>query len=181
MAELNIVFRLRFAVALTVALGLLLVMQVRDASAAAILASALIETIFFATLAPIMAVAHTAFIGGLAVGRAIGWTAPVRDDHRVPFGAAAQRLWLQTLCGLVLLAWFTVMAPGALGYGLPFFMPLLLAIPFAMVTARTAVGSGLRGLGLAVIPEEVAPPVDLVRLGLPALSSGPRALPSAAD
>jgi membrane glycosyltransferase len=149
--------------------------------AARFLASAVIETIFFAMLAPIMAVAHTAFIGGLAIGRAIGWTAPVRDDHRVPFGAAAQRLWLQTACGVLLLAWFALMAPGALGYGLPFFAPLLMAIPFAMVTARTEVGMALRGLGLAAIPDEVAPPVDLVRLGLPALSSGPSAVPTAAD
>jgi membrane glycosyltransferase len=149
--------------------------------AARFLASALIETIFFMTLAPIMAIAHTAFIGGLVVGRAIGWTAPVRDDHEVPFGAAAQRLWLQTICGVALLAWFVLAVPGALGYGLPFFAPLLAAIPFAMLTARTELGAALRRMRLAVIPEEVAPPVDLVRLGLPALSGGPSVVPTAAD
>ncbi|WP_218575079.1 glucans biosynthesis glucosyltransferase MdoH [Reyranella sp. CPCC 100927] len=129
------------------------------------LASAVLETLFFVILAPIMAVAHTVFLGGLAVGRAIGWTAPVREDHRVTLGAAAQRLWVQTLAGLGLLAWFAIMAPGALGYGIPFFAPLVLAIPFAMLSARPEVGAVLRRLGLATIPEEVAPPAAWTLLG----------------
>ena len=145
------------------------------------LASALLETVFFAILAPIMAVAHTVFIGGLAGGRAIGWTAPVREDHRVPFAAAARRLWVHTLCGLGLLAWFVVMAPGALGYAIPFFAPLSLAIPFAMLSARPDLGAVMRRLGLATIPEEVAPPRELASLGLPALVGDARVMAGAAD
>src|SRR5262249_7907787 len=103
-------------------------------------------------------------IGGLAVGRAIGWTAPVREDHGVTFAAAAQRLWVQTLCGFGLLAWFVAVAPDALGYGIPFFVPLLLAIPFAVLSARPDVGAVLRRLKLATIPEEIAPPPELARL-----------------
>ena len=52
----------------------------------------LLETVFSAILAPIMAVAHSVFLVCLAFGRTIGWTAQVRDDHRIPFGAAASRL-----------------------------------------------------------------------------------------
>jgi len=149
--------------------------------AARFLASAMLETAFFTILAPIMAVAHTVFIGGLAVGRAIGWTAPVREDHRVTFAAAAQRLWVQTLGGLGLLAWFVIMAPGALGYGIPFFAPLLLAIPFAVLSARPDVGVVLRRLGLATIPEELAPPAELAPVGLPGLVDDARAVADAAD
>ncbi|TXL70072.1 glucans biosynthesis glucosyltransferase MdoH [Vineibacter terrae] len=145
------------------------------------IASAVLETVFFAVLAPIMAVAHTVFIGGLVVGRAIGWTAPVREDHRVTLAAAAQRLWVQTLCGIGLLAWFVAMAPGALGYGIPFFAPLLLAIPFAMLSARRDLGAALQRLGLAAIPEEMAPPSELVRLGPPGLVGDARATADAAD
>jgi membrane glycosyltransferase len=145
------------------------------------LASAVLETVFFAVLAPIMAVAHTVFIGGLAVGRAIGWTAPVREHHRVTVAAAAQRLWVQTLCGAGLLAWFVVMAPGALGYGIPFFAPLMLAIPFAVLSARADFGAALQRLKLAAIPEEVAPPPELVRLGAPDLADNARATAGAAD
>jgi membrane glycosyltransferase len=145
------------------------------------LASAVLETMFFTILAPIMAVAHTVFIGGLAAGRAIGWTAPLREDHCVTFAAAVQRLWVQTLGGLGLLVWFVVMAPGALGYGIPFFAPLLLAIPFAVLSARPDVGAVLRRLKLAAIPEEVAPPPELARLGPPDLVDDARATAGAAD
>jgi membrane glycosyltransferase len=108
------------------------------------------------------------------VGRAIGWIAPVREDHCVTFNAAAQRLWVQTLAGLGLLAWFVFAAPTALYYGIPFFGPLLLAIPFAVLSARAEVGAVLRRLGLATIPEEVVPPV-LVGLAKPDLVDDGRA------
>jgi membrane glycosyltransferase len=148
---------------------------------ARLLASAVLEMAFSAILAPIMVVAHTVFISGLAGGRAIGWTAPVRGGHRVPFAAAAQNLWVQTLCGLGLLIWFVVMAPGALGYGIPFFAPLLFAIPFAVLSARPDLGAVLQRLDLATIPEEVAPPWELARLDLPALVDNARATADAAD
>ena len=149
--------------------------------AARFLASVVMEMVFFTILAPIMAVAHTVFIGGLAVGRAIGWTAPVREDHRVTLAAAAQRLWVQTLAGLGLLAWFAVMAPGALGYGIPFFAPLMFAIPFAVLSARTDIGAALQRLKLAAIPEEVVPPSALAPAGLPGLADDIRATADAAD
>ena len=139
------------------------------------LAGVAVETLFFSMLAPIMAVAHTVFIGGLALGRQIGWTVAVREDHLVPFGAAFARLWVQMLCGALLLLWFATMAPGAIWYGLPFFAPLLLAIPFAMLSARSPLGAAMAGVGLCAIPEEVAPPDELVRLDLPAIVAGGRA------
>jgi membrane glycosyltransferase len=145
------------------------------------IASAVLETAFFVVLAPIMAVAHTVLIGGLVGRRAIGWTAPVREDHRVTFAAGAQRLWVQTLCGIGLLAWFVIMAPAALGYGIPFFAPLLLAIPFAVLSARADFGVVLRRLGLATIPEEVAPPSELARLGPPGLVDAACATADAVD
>jgi membrane glycosyltransferase len=138
------------------------------------LVGVLMESLFFTVLAPIMAVAHTVFMGGLVLGRAIGWTSQVRDDHLVPFNAAAKRLWVQTLCGAALGAWFVVMAPGAIGYGLPFFLPLLLAIPFAMASALPSIGRAMARVGLAAIPEDVAPPPELLRLELPALAVGRR-------
>ena len=99
----------------------------------------------------------------------------------MPFAAAAQNLWVQTLCGLGLLIWFVVMAPGALGYGIPFFAPLLFAIPFAVLSARPDLGAVLQRLDLATIPEEVAPPWELARLDLPALVDNARATADAAD
>jgi membrane glycosyltransferase len=137
------------------------------------LAAVGIETIFSALIAPIMAVAHSAFIAGLALGRTIGWTAQVRDDHGVPAGAAAGRLWPQTLLGAMLAAWCLATMPVALPYLAPFFAPLLLAIPFAMVSASPALGLAMARHRIAAIPEETSPPPELRALGLPALAGRP--------
>jgi membrane glycosyltransferase len=128
-----------------------------------------IETVFSAVLAPIMAVAHSAFIAGLAFGRTIGWTTQVRDDHRVPFAAAASRLWVHALLGVAMLGWAQATMPWLALYFLPFYGPLLLAIPFAMLTAWPALGLAMARRRIVVIPEEAAPPPELVGLELPAL------------
>jgi membrane glycosyltransferase len=138
--------------------------------AARFLAAVGIETVFSALVAPIMAVAHSAFIAGLAAGRTIGWTAQVRDDHGVPAGAAAARLWPQTLLGAVLAAWCMATMPGVLPYLAPFVVPLLLAIPFAMLSASPALGLAMARHRIAAIPEETSPPAELLALGLPALA-----------
>lgn len=134
------------------------------------LASVALETLFSAILAPIMAVAHTVFLASLALGRTIGWTAQVRDDHRIPFDAAASRLWPQSLLGALMAGWFVLRLPGLLLLGAPFYGPLLLAIPFAMLTAWPALGVAMARRRVAAVPEEASPPRELLRLDLPALA-----------
>lgn len=131
----------------------------------------LLETVFSSLLAPIMAVAHSVFLACLAVGRTIGWTAQVRDDHQVPFGAAASRLWAQSLLGALLAAWFVQRVPGLALLGAPFYGPLLVSIPFAMLTAWPALGLTMARWRVAAIPEEAQPPEAIARLQLPALSA----------
>jgi membrane glycosyltransferase len=133
------------------------------------LAGVAIEFVFSMVLAPIMAVAHTVFIAGLAFGRTIGWSAQVRDGHSVPARAALGALWIQTLLGAGLAAWCVARTPGLLPLFLPFFGPLLLAAPFAMASASPALGRAMVRARVAAIPEEIAPPPELLRLGLPAL------------
>ena len=57
------------------------------------------ETVFFLMLSPIMWFGHTVFLTGLLFGRTIGWIGQTRDDHAVPWSAAARQLWPQTLLG----------------------------------------------------------------------------------
>jgi len=128
-----------------------------------------LETLFSLLLAPIMAVAHSVFMAGLALGRTIGWTSQVRDDHRVPLDAAAARLWVQGLVGALLLGWIAVRLPEALLVAAPFYGPLLAAIPFAMLSAWPALGVTMARRHIAAIPEETQPPAELLRLGLQAL------------
>lgn len=135
------------------------------------MASVLLETLFSAMLAPIMAVAHSVFLVCLAFGRTIGWTAQVRDDHRVPFGAAASRLWAQSLLGAMIGAWLLGRMPGLALLGAPFYGPLLIAIPFAMISAWPMLGMTMARWRIAAVPEEATPPQALLRLNLAALSA----------
>jgi len=125
------------------------------------------ETIFSSLLAPLMALAHTIFMGGLLFGRTIGWTAQRRGDHAVKLGDAVRRLWPQTLFGAVIawLAW----RGGYFAVSLPVTLGLVFAIPLAIATASPAIGRLFMRAGLGRIPEETAPPPILLRAGLPAL------------
>jgi membrane glycosyltransferase len=135
------------------------------------LAGVALETLFSMALAPVMAVAHTVFIAGLAFGRTIGWSSQVRDGHVVPLGAALRALWIPTLLGAALLAWFLRTVPVHALWFAPFWAPLLLAAPFASLTAWPALGAALVRGRIAAIPEEIAPPPELLRLELPALAA----------
>jgi membrane glycosyltransferase len=130
-----------------------------------------LETVFSTMLSPVMAVAHTVFMGGLALGRAIGWTTAVRDDHQVPIGAALRRLWVPTLAGAAMLAWFAVTMPAIVHLCLPVAVPLLACVPFAMLSASPALGRWMARMGIAATPDEAAPAPELMRLGLPALEA----------
>lgn len=129
----------------------------------------LLETLFTSLLAPIMAVTQTIFLGGLALGRTIGWTSQLRDDHAVPVAAAFNRLWAQTLCGGVATYLFAQISLAAVLWAAPILVSLIIAVPFAVLTALPALGLACARLGIGRIPEETDPPVALAPLHLPAL------------
>ncbi len=134
-----------------------------------ILASTFVEIIFSALLAPIMAVAHTIFIGGLMVGHKIGWSAQQRDAKDISIGFAVARLWPQTVFGLLGAAFIAFYASGALLFALPVILGPLLAVPFAMTSSSSRFGRWFLASRLWRIPEETATPPALLSLNLPAL------------
>jgi membrane glycosyltransferase len=133
------------------------------------LASVVAETVFFLLLSPIMWFGHTVFLGGLMLGRAIGWIGQSRDDHAVPWSLAWRRLWPQTVVGVGCVVVLAATAPSAIPYALLIAAGLALAVPFAVLTADPAVGKIAVLVGLGRLPEETAPSAALVALGLPAL------------
>ncbi len=135
------------------------------------IASVAAETVFATLLAPVMWFAHSIYLGGLLLGRTIGWNAQTRSDHAVPFSLAVQTLWPHTLYGGLVLAMIAASAPGALPYALYFVAGLALAIPFAMLTASPALGRLLVRTGLGRLPEETDPPPALRALRLPAIEA----------
>ncbi|MEJ8476527.1 glucans biosynthesis glucosyltransferase MdoH [Roseibium algae] len=134
-----------------------------------ILLGTLIEIAYAAMLAPVMAMAHTLFIGGLIFGKTIGWGAQGRHVEQLPLGLATSRLWPQTLFGLLGIAWISTQSLADIWPVIPIAAGPLLAIPFA-------IGSSSPRLGLLAIksslwrtPEEANPPAELVPLALKAL------------
>ncbi|MFL5333905.1 MAG: glucans biosynthesis glucosyltransferase MdoH, partial [Geminicoccaceae bacterium] len=128
--------------------------------------SSLVELAFSFVLAPIMAVAQTRFVLGLAAGRTIYWDAQLRDSRALPWGEAGRGLWPQTVLALVLgvAVWFGAPASARLWVFL-FCGPLLLSIPFAVVTSWVSLGSLLARHGICAVPEEIDPPPVVVAAG----------------
>jgi membrane glycosyltransferase len=120
------------------------------------------------------------FIGGLGVGRTMGWTAQLRDDHAVSFATAFGRLWVQTMVGAVGVWWFGQISAAALLYSLPLIGSLVIAVPFSMITAVSPLGILFARFGIARIPEETAPPEALGGLGLAAITAVSPARPAVA-
>jgi membrane glycosyltransferase len=64
-----------------------------------------------------------------------------------------------------MLVGFAVAMPGVLPWTLPVVGGLLLAIPFAWLTARPALGRTLTRVGLCAVPEERAAPLTVQLAG----------------
>jgi membrane glycosyltransferase len=136
------------------------------------LANLVIEYIFSIMLCPIMWLCHTIFLGYRLFGRGIGWIGQTRNDHAVPPMLALRNLWPQTLLGGGAIALLAMTQPSAIPYALFFAGGLTLAVPLAVVTAMSAVGALFVRYGVGRLPEETAPPSELLALMLAAVESG---------
>jgi membrane glycosyltransferase len=129
------------------------------------------EILFSMLMAPIMAIAHTVFIGGLFFGRAVVWGAQRRAVHWVKPSIALRRLWPQTLLGIAALGWFAAYGSVEAALFSPFFVGALLAVPIAVTTSLPLLGLWLARIGLWRIPDEIEPDPTVQALHLPALSA----------
>lgn len=130
------------------------------------------EILYSAMLAPIMAVAHTMFMGGLAFGKAIGWGAQARGVERLPVKLSLRKLWPQMLFGLAGLAWISGMDISVVWPVVPVVLGPLLAPLIATATSTKTLGDLAIRSTLWRLPEETMPPPELADLHLPALAGG---------
>ncbi|MTI43824.1 glucans biosynthesis glucosyltransferase MdoH [Roseibium hamelinense] len=125
------------------------------------------EIIYSAILAPMMAIAHSLFMAGLALGKTIGWGAQARGVARLPLSLAARKLWPQTLFGVAGTLWITTQPLAIVWPALPIAIGPLLAIPLAVLLSSKTAGNIAFGSTLWRIPEETDTPQELLMLDLP--------------
>ncbi|MFN3874997.1 MAG: ABC transporter permease [Flavobacteriales bacterium] len=116
------------------------------------------EIAFTTLMEPARLMAQTLFLAALPFGLRMGWAPQNRAERGVTWRDAARQFWPPTVAGLVLGAMFAAASPLALLLAMPVLASLLLAIPFAVVTADPAFSERLRAAGICALPEEITPP-----------------------
>ncbi|MEQ8653790.1 MAG: glucans biosynthesis glucosyltransferase MdoH [Kiloniellales bacterium] len=119
-----------------------------------VLTGALSEFLFSTLLTPIVAVAQTRFLIGLALGKRIAWDAQRRQGYGLTWREALRGLWLQTLIGLALLTCLIYTAPSVIPWAAPLLTAFMGSILFAVWTAAPLPSKASRWLGLWDIPED---------------------------
>jgi membrane glycosyltransferase len=131
------------------------------------ISGSLLEISFSVLFAPVASFRCAIFMIGLLFGRATIWNGQQRDVQGLSWATAIGGLWPQTLFGFALFTLLYVKAPGALVWAAPLLLGLVLAAPFAVLTASPAFGQFLARIGLCAVPEEFDMPLELRKLIAP--------------
>jgi membrane glycosyltransferase len=127
------------------------------------LLSTLTEIVISALIAPVMMLKQCRAVAEIVLGRDAGWSAQRRDDGGLSKAEVVRQYSMTTVLGLVFAAIAYAISAPLLIWMLPVVVGLILAIPIAWLTGRTATGQRLRALGLLLTPEECTPPRVLQR------------------
>ena len=122
---------------------------------------ALLELLLSSLQAPLRMLAHCLYVLGALTGLRLEWKSPPRGENALGWADAARRVGA------------LVLVPLALGFSLarrsagvalaPMLLPLMLALPFTVLTGHPRAGRALARLGLLRTPEEARPPRLLLR------------------
>lgn len=124
--------------------------------------SAVIEIVFSWLLAAMTSLRLSLFMAGLFFGRSVGWNVQYRDAHRLSWRQAASAFWPQFVFGSLVLTGLAIVSPSIALWSLPVTAGYVLAIPFAVLTASPIIGRFLQRQDLAAIPEDFAPPPEIL-------------------
>jgi membrane glycosyltransferase len=126
------------------------------------LPSAAIELAFSFLQGAVSTIRTSIFMIGLLFGRSVAWGGQARDVQGLSWRLAARHLWPQTLFGIIVCGALMAIAPAVFLWSLPLTAGYLIAIPFAVLTADARLGRLLRRAGLCGIPEDFAPPAEIL-------------------
>ena len=119
------------------------------------------EVVFTLLFVPVAMVGGAWFMLKLLFGRRSTWAPQRRADYRLSWAQAARALWPQTAVGFALAIVLAVAAPMALPWFMPFLGGLVLAIPFAVLTASPRLAAWMERQRLCAMPEEIVPSAEL--------------------
>jgi len=126
-----------------------------------VLASMLLEMLFSMLLAPVRMMFHTRFVIAAFLGWALHWKSPPRGDAQTHLGEALAKHGFDMLVGVAWVAGIYMLSPAFLPWLAPIAGGLILSGPISIVSSRVSLGRWCRRVSLFLIPEEIAPPVEL--------------------
>jgi membrane glycosyltransferase len=124
----------------------------------------LVESLSAMLLAPVRMLFHTEFVVTAVAGLRAQWKSPPREDAETAWGEALRRHGIHTLIGVAWAAGVYWLNPSFLPWLMPVVGALMLSIPMSVYSSRVSLGRRLRRLGMFLIPEEAAAPVELRRM-----------------
>ncbi|HUN93472.1 MAG TPA: glucans biosynthesis glucosyltransferase MdoH [Burkholderiaceae bacterium] len=124
-------------------------------------ASAAVESVFSALLAPIRMLFHTRFVVAALLGWSIQWKSPPREDTETRWRDSLHHHGLHSLLGLGWASLVYWLNPSFLWWLLPVAGSMMVSIAVDVWTSRVTLGARARSAGVFVIPEESHPPREL--------------------
>jgi membrane glycosyltransferase len=123
--------------------------------------SAAIELCVSALQAPVRMLAYSAYVLSTFTGLRLEWRSPPRDASSVSWRDAFARLGLFCTPLLLLALWVFSSEELAAPHLAPLWLPLLVAVPLAVLTSHEKFGMALRRLRMLLVPDEVRTPATL--------------------
>jgi len=122
-----------------------------------LVASALLEALFSALLAPVMMLFHTGYVVSILFGAAVDWKPQRRTVSDDALADLVRDFLRPTVVGVVATVAALAFDPGLALWFSPVLAGLVLALPLAMVSASPRLGDALAGRGLFLTPADVEP------------------------
>ncbi len=128
--------------------------------------SVVMETIFSTLHAPLQMLWHTRFVITILLGMGVNWGPQKRRADGTAWTYAFQRHWGHMLVGIVWGGAVLALDPITFWWFLPVLAGMLCSVPVSVWTSRVSWGKGAKEAGLFLVPEEIAPPEEIVSLRL---------------
>jgi membrane glycosyltransferase len=113
--------------------------------------------------APVRMMAHTIFVFVALSGLKLDWKSPPREATDIRWSDAASRFAFVGVAVAFISSLAFLVQPLAIVWLTPMILPLLLAVPLAVLTGRATIGERLLARGLLLTPEEHDTPAVLRR------------------